>query len=132
MAHGDNGAFKNVNTSKENWISGWFGISGFSITCVANQNRTAVEIVLGKSSREANKSAYDYLYAKKDEIAGALGVQLNWWRFEGKSSYVDYGIDGVGIKDEANWLQMAKFHAEWSKKFFDIFVPLLKEWQSKQ
>ena len=24
---------------------------------------------------------------------------------------------------------MAKFHAEWSKKFYDVFVPLLKEWQ---
>lgn len=56
---------------------------------------------------------------------------MNWWHFEGKSSYVDYHIDGIGIKDESNWLQMAKFHAEWSKKFYDVFVPLPKEWQTK-
>ncbi len=78
-----------------------------------------------------NKSAYDYLYARKDEIEAKLGITLNWWRFEGKPSYVDYHIDGIGIKDESNWLQMAKFHAEWSKKFYDVFVPLLKEWQAK-
>lgn len=26
------------------------------------------------------------------------------------------------------WLQMATFHAEWSKKFYDVFVPMLNEW----
>ncbi len=131
-AHGENGAFKNVNTTKGYWICGWFGISGFNITCEAKQNLASVYLVLGKSNRDINKSAYDYLYAKKDKIEAKLGVSLNWWRFEGKSSYVNYDLEGVGIKDETSWLQMAKFHAEWSKKFYDVFVPLLKEWQKKQ
>ena len=130
-AHGENGPFKNVNPTKSCYLNGWFGISGFSICCEAKMDLVAIEIVLGKSSRDINKSAYDYLFARKDEIEAALGIPLNWWRFEGKSSYVDYHIDGIGIKDESNWLQMAKFHAEWSKKFYDVFVPLLKEWQAK-
>ena len=62
-----------------------------------------------------------------------LGVALNWWRYdEGKSSYVDYTISGVGINDESSWTQMAKFHAEWSKKFYDVFVPLLRQWDAKR
>ena len=130
-AHGENGAFKNVNPTKGYWISGWFGISGFSISCDAKQNVAAVYLNLGKSNRDLNKSAYDYLYARKDEIESKLGIPLNWWRFEGKSSYVDYHVEGIGIKDETSWLQMAKFHAEWSKKFYDVFVPLLREWQAK-
>jgi uncharacterized protein with ParB-like and HNH nuclease domain len=129
-AHGPEGSFKNVTTSKQYWINGSIGISGFSIVCEAKMNRASVELVLGKSNRDVNKSAYDYLFARKDEIEAALGIPLNWWRFEGKSSYVDYNIAGVGISDETSWTQMAKFHAEWSKKFYDVFVPLLQQWNA--
>ena len=44
---------------------------------------------------------------------------------------MDYHVEGIGIKDETRWLQMAKFHAEWSKKIYDVFVPMLKDWQAK-
>ena len=30
------------------------------------------------------------------------------------------------VKNETDWLQMAKFHAEWSKKFYDVIVPYLR------
>ena len=43
-------------------------------------------------------------------------------------SYVDYNVEGIGVDDETSWTQMAKFHAEWSKKFYDVFVPLLQQW----
>ena len=36
-------------------------------------------------------------------------------------------LPGVSIENETDWTQMAKFHAEWSKKFFDVIVPYLKE-----
>lgn len=129
-AHGATGSFRNVSTSKQYWINGSIGISGFWITCEAKMFRAAVELVLGKSNRDTNKSAFDFLYAKKNEIEAELGISLNWWRFEGKSSYVDYHIDNVGISDESSWTQMAKFHAEWSKKFYDVFVPLLEQWNT--
>ena len=127
-AHGSEGSFKNVTTSKQYWLSGAIGISGFSINCDAKMNKAAVYLVLGKSNRDVNKSAYDYLFARKEEIEATLGIPLNWWRYEGKSSYLDYHIEGIGISDESSWTQMAKFHAEWSKKFYDVFVPLLEQW----
>lgn len=131
-AHGSNGSFKNVSTSKQYWINGAFGISGFSITCEAKMKKASVELVLGKSNRDINKDAFDYLYARKDDIEKQLGINVNWWRFEGKSSYVDYSIDTVGMQDETSWTQMAKFHAEWSKKFYDVFVPLLRKWDDNR
>ncbi len=129
-AHGATGSFRNVSTSKQNWINGSMGISGFWITCVAKMNSAAVELTLGKYNRDLNKSAFDFLYARKDEIEAKLGEPMNWWRFEGKASYVNYHIDTVGIDDESSWTQMAKFHAEWSKKFYDVFVPLLEKWNA--
>ena len=36
-------------------------------------------------------------------------------------------LNNVSIENEDDWTQMAKFHAEWSKKFYDVFVPYLKQ-----
>ena len=129
-AHGAERSFRNVNTCKQSWLNGSVGIRGFSIICGAKKNQAAIQFVLGKKSRELNKSAFDYLYEKKEEIEDKLGIRLNWVRYEGKSSYVDYHMDGIGLQDEDSWLQMARFHAEWSVKFYDIFVPLLQQWDA--
>lgn len=128
-AHSDDGAFSNVNPSKENWISGFFGVSGFSISCVANQDAARVELVLAKLDKAVNKSAYDFLLSKRSEIENSVGTPLNWLRSDDtKTSYVSLKSDGVGILNESDWQKMAKFHAEWSKKLYDVLVPLLKQW----
>ncbi len=128
-AHGSEGSFRNVNPTTGYWISGWFGISGFSIDCSAKLNKASVTLSLGKPDRDNNKSAFDYLLARKDEIEHSLGIPVYWSRFEGKASYIHHSLD-LGLSDEANWTQMAKFHAEWSKKFYDVFVPLLQQWNA--
>ena len=116
-----------MNPSKENWISGFFGVQGFSINCISNWDCARVEIYLGKNNKEANKKAFDSLLIKKMEIESKLGVSLIWNRGDDiKSSKVAYQLNNVSIENETDWLQMAKFHADWSKKFYDVIVPYLK------
>ena len=39
-------------------------------------------------------------------------------------------LDNVSIENEDDWPQMAKFHEEWSKKFYDLIVPYITvDWQ---
>lgn len=124
-AHGD-GSFSNVHASKQNWISGFFGVNGFNICCVANYDSARVEIYMGNASKDYNKAAYDRLISHKAQIEKDLGVSLIWNRGDDiKSCKVSYQIDNVSIENETDWLQMAKFHAEWSKKFYDVVVPYL-------
>lgn len=124
-AHGD-GSFSNVNPSKDNWINGFFGVSGFCIECIANYDAARVGIYLGKSSKEENKKAFDKLLSYKSEIESKLGVSLEWTRNDDvKSSKISVILNDVSIDNETDWLQMAKFHAEWSKKFYDVIVPYL-------
>lgn len=124
-AHGD-GSFSNVNPSKENWINGFFGVSGFSICCVANYDSARVEIYFGKADKVANKKAFDELMKYKAEIEQKLGSSLYWERNDDiKASKVYCKLDNVSIENEVDWLQMSKFHAEWSKKFYDVIVPYL-------
>lgn len=123
--HGD-ASFSNVHPSKEKWISGFFGVSGFSLNCVANYDCARVEFWLGKADKDANKKAFDLLYSHKDEIETTLGMSLKWNRNDDvKSSKIYCQLDNVSIENEIDWLQMARFHAEWSKKFYDVIVPYL-------
>ena len=86
-----------------------------------------VELYLGKVKKEENKKAFDMLIRYKDDIEKALGVSLVWSREDDmKTSKISYKLDNVSIKNETDWLQMAKFHAEWSKKFYDVIVPYLR------
>lgn len=125
-AHGGGGSFCNVNPSKENWINGFFGVSGFNISCIANFDSARVDLYLGKAKKEENKKAFDMLMSHKDDIEKALGASLVWSRGDDiKSSKISYQLNGVSIENETDWLQMARFHAEWSKKFYDVIVPYL-------
>ena len=124
--HRESGSFANVNPSKDNWISGFIGISGFKINCLANIDFAGVVLYLGKVKKEENKKAFDMLMTHKEDIENALGVSLDWSRGDDiKTSKISYKLYGVSIKNETDWLQMAKFHAEWSKKFYDFIVPYL-------
>ena len=129
--HGPERAFRNVTTSKEYWLSSGIGINGFYLTCEAKADNAAVCLSLTNGDRDKNKSAFDYLFSKKAEIEAELGTELTWWRLDNKkASYVSFYRQGVSINDEDTWPQMAEFHAEWSKKFFDALVPLLRKWDS--
>lgn len=125
-AHGKDGAFSNVNPTKGNWISGSFGVGGFSICCVANYDCARVEIVFQKIEKEENKKAFDALIAHRVEIERALGTALTWYRADDKkASKIFMQLSNVSIENEVDWLQMARFHAEWSKKFYDVLVPFI-------
>lgn len=125
-AHGKNGAFENVSPGRENWINGFFGMGGFNICCVANYDSARVEVVFQKSDKTENKKAFDALISRRTEIESKLGIALTWNRSEEKKTSKLYiQLLNVSIEHEVDWLQMARFHAEWSKKFFDVIVPYI-------
>ena len=127
QVNAENGAFSNVDFSKENWINGYIGIAGFNICCVANYDSARVEMVFSKADKAVNKEAFDKLKQYKAEIEMALGTQLVWQRGDDKkSSKIFVQLDNVSIADEGDWYQMANFQADWSKKFFDVLVPYIK------
>lgn len=126
-AHGEDGSFSNVNPSRDNWINGFFGIGGFYLCCVANFDAARAEVVFGRGNKQENKAAFDSLYTHKAEIESALGTTLQWNRGDDiKSSKVFIQLNNVSIENETDWLQMANFHADWTKRFYDVIVPFIK------
>ncbi len=130
-AHGNGGSYSNVTTSKMNWISGSTGIRGIKINCLANFDHSRVELYIDKDDKEMNRKIFDYLYQKRVEIEAEMGVPLNWLCSDNQRAVtITHRLENVSIGREEDWTQMAKFHAEWSKKFYDVFVPLLQQWDA--
>ena len=93
---------------------------------MANYDAARVEIVFQKSDKAENKKAFDALISHRDEIESELGVSLIWNRAEDKKASKLYiQLSNVSIENEVDWLQMARFHAEWSKKFYSVIVPYI-------
>ena len=91
-----------------------------------------MEVVLKKPERDLNRAAYIYLKKQRADIEKKLVTAFNWWAEDDWTHcYVDKTYEGkADITDESTWEEMAKFHMVWSKKFYEVFVPLLKEWKA--
>lgn len=119
--------FGNISSSKYVGVNGHIGISGFHIRCVARFDSARVEFWLDKRDDNLNKKAFDLLSVHKDEIEKTVNASLIWDRREdAKAASISYHLNGVDINNESDWLRMANFIAEWSKKFYDVLVPYLR------
>ena len=129
QAHSHRGSFSNVVPGTSNWCSGYFGIGGFSISCVANYNEAWVALWMASSDSKKNKKGFELVYAHKDEIEHEIeNYDLSWERADNhKASWISYTIKDVSITKEEDWPRMAKFHAEWSAKMADAMIPYLAE-----
>ena len=125
---GQVGPFSNAGATTGNWINGYFGVNNFAISLTANFDGARVRLYFGSQDVPRNKEAFDYMYLHKDEIEKALGTPLVWNRADDNiASYIAYDIRDISVGNETDWIRMAKFHAEWSRKFADVMLPILQK-----
>lgn len=128
-AFSENGLFGNVNPVTSNWITGFVGIPGIHIDCVANFDESRVELYLGMASKEKNKELFGFLFARKDNIEKVIGTQLIWSRMDdNKASKIHTFLPGVDISKDIDWPRMAKFHVDASKKLYLAFKEHLEQY----
>lgn len=122
------GIFSNVKPGTSNAISGYFGIRGFHISCIANYDSAKVLFWFGDANADKNKQAFDCLMEHKTEIEQQLGCALEWDRSnDSKASTIGYTLSGVSINQEKDWPVMAKFHAQWSERICSVLLPYLED-----
>ncbi|MDO5145653.1 MAG: DUF4268 domain-containing protein [Eubacteriales bacterium] len=127
------GTFRGCHPTTSNTESGFFGIRGFCISCIANYDNARIDFYLGNGDRTKNKQAFDLLYTHKKEIENKLGIELSWNRADHyKASWISYPLNGVSITNEADWPKMARFHAEWSDKICDAMLEYLLSEEEKR
>ena len=122
------GIFSNVKPGTANAISGYFGIRGFHISCIANYDSAKVLFWLGDTDAAKNKEGFDRLLEHKAEIEQQLGGALEWDRSnDSKASSIGYTLTGVSISQEKDWPVMARFHAQWSERICSALLPYLED-----
>lgn len=89
--HVNRGTYSNCTPTTPNTESGFFGISGFNVSCIANYDNARIDFYLGSSDTRKNKDAFDLLYSHKDDIEEELGISLEWDRADTyKASWMCY------------------------------------------
>ena len=101
---GPAGPFSNVNPSKDNWISGFLGISGVTINCVVRYDSARVEYYICKSNEQETKAIFDKLYSQKSEIEREYGRPLVWDRGDDKKSSKIYTVlENTSLTNPNDW-----------------------------
>lgn len=78
--------YQNISPSHENWISSGSGVRGVGLNFTVTQTFGRAELYIGRSERAENKFIFDALLARREEIEGAFGGELEWERLEKKKA----------------------------------------------
>jgi len=116
---GAGGPFNNVNPSKDNWISGFLGISGVTINCVVRYDSARVEYYIYKSDEAETKAIFDKLYAQKSEIEREYGRPLVWDRGDDKKSSKIYTVlENTSLTNPNDWDTIRDFMVSNAKAMY--------------
>ena len=82
------------------------------------------------TSKMSAKALFDELDRRRADIEKSLGAECVFWNRGNdiKHARIFVRNDGLAINDETCWERMAEFHGGWSKKFYDVLVPLVREY----
>lgn len=121
--------FAYATQSDQNFIEDRTEISYVRVSCtISRQGAAGVELNLSSSIKKVNKKRFDYLYQHKDTIEAQVGSALIWNRNDHSCrSTIRKESETKSILDQGTWEATAQFHAEWTKKLYDVFIPYLKE-----
>lgn len=78
--------FKNVNRSKDHWLSAGSGVSSCPFSLIFGVKEARVELNISRSVTSENKFIFDALLEKKQSIETAFGDELEWLRLDDKKS----------------------------------------------
>jgi hypothetical protein len=96
-------------------------------TSFAQGGRVRAEIYLDRQDQDANKRAFDSLYARREEIEAAFGATLSWERLDDRrASRVAIYRPGSIEADEATLSDVRSWAITHLLKFRDIFGPILR------
>ena len=101
--------FKNINPSKDHWLSAGSGVRACPYSMIFGTKEARVELWLSRSQLEENKFMFDWLLKHKEEIEQNVGFELEWFRLDDKKScriQISKDFDGYN-KD--NWTEMSSW-----------------------
>lgn len=112
----------------QNWYSFSSGIQGILYSTVFSQGGKAkTEVYLDRGDQEINKTLFDKLWEKEEEINKEFGSQLEWERLDEKrASRIAIYRDGVIDSSDSELEEIRKWHIENLLNFKKVFPAKIK------
>tara|TARA_R110002096_G_scaffold121956_2_gene263961 strand:- start:59 stop:1192 length:1134 start_codon:yes stop_codon:yes gene_type:complete len=105
--------FKNVNRSKDHWLSAGSGVSSCPFSLIFGVKEARVELNISRSVTAENKFIFDALLEKKQSIESAFGDELEWLRLDAKkSSRIQFSKTFDGYNQD-NWGDIIEWMVEY-------------------
>ena len=105
--------FKNVNRSKDHWLSAGSGVSSCPFSLIFGVKEARVELNISRSVTAENKFIFDALLEKKQSIESAFGDELEWLRLDAKkSSRIQFSKAFDGYNQD-NWGDIIEWMVEY-------------------
>lgn len=101
--------YKGVSPSKDHWLNTGAGISGVHYSLIFLKDEIRVEFALDTGSKNSNKSMFDYLFSKKDEIENTFKESLVWKKLEDKKVSLIQFSKSIDADNKENWNEMANW-----------------------
>tara|TARA_B110001469_G_scaffold127561_1_gene148993 strand:+ start:1896 stop:4430 length:2535 start_codon:yes stop_codon:yes gene_type:complete len=129
----DTPLFKNVNPSKDHWLSAGAGISGLSYTLLATRAYVRLEFTISASSKELNKRYFHQIIQNKTQVEERLGAELVWEELpDNKMCRVKFELGNVCIFEESDWNKMTAFIVNNLSNFEHAFKPEIDTIKNKK
>jgi hypothetical protein len=105
--------FKNVNRSKDHWLSAGSGVSSCPFSLIFGVKEARVELNISRSVTAENKFIFDALLEKKQSIESTFGDELEWLRLDAKkSSRIQFSKAFDGYNQD-NWGDIIEWMVEY-------------------
>lgn len=120
-------SFRGSNPPKDHWWQFPTGRTGYSITLTAGgrDHYAGIEFYV---HNDEDKSIFDDLLSRQNQIEEALGSELQWERLdERKGSRIARRIQGIDPFDPKNEQKLLDFYWTEMIKFRGIFLPIVRE-----
>jgi hypothetical protein len=95
--------YKNLSPGKENWVGTTLGKGGLNYNFVIRMDDARVELYIDLGEMESNKSIYDSLFERKEQIEKAFGNKLEWQRLDDKRACRIYFPIQKGLMQVDEW-----------------------------
>ena len=119
--------FKQVNPSKDYWLSAGAGIAGLAYTFVITNSHVRIELGILTASKERNKAYFHKLIKNRDAIEQAFGSPMEWEELpDNKMSRIRFDLHEVSLFGENHWPSMNEFFIQHLPKFEQAFSPYIK------
>lgn len=104
-----NATFSNISPQRQSWISAGSGMRGISLNFSATRTYGRAEIYIDRGDHDENKSIFDALYERRDDMEQVAGTELQWERLNDKRSCRIKIEAPANIFDEDQWDTMIEF-----------------------